>query len=191
MGFLPNVINDCEICAGTGYSREAWQVKVKGYSIPEINHLTVKQVYELFKDKEIIKNKLEIIMRVGLGYLVMNQPAYTLSGGEAQRLKIAKELTKKTSKKTLYILDEPTVGLHLEDISQLIKVLQELVDQGHSVLIIEHHPHVLTSCDWLIELGPQGGPEGGRVIAEGTPEEISRLHTPTAPYIKEVLEGLL
>jgi excinuclease ABC subunit A len=166
-------------------------VKVNGYSLPEINNLTIDQVYEIFKNEENIKLKLETAKKVGLGYLVMNQPAYTLSGGEAQRLKIAKELTKKNSKKTLYILDEPTVGLHLEDVSQLIKVMQELVKQGHTVVVIEHHPHVLASCDWLIELGPRGGPEGGRVIAEGAPEDISKLQTPTAPYIKDVLEGLI
>ena len=125
---------------------------------------------------------------MGLGYLVWDQPAYTLSGGEVQRLKIAKELNKKTKTKTLYILDEPTVGLHMEDVTRLVEVLNQLVDAGHTAVVVEHHPHLLTACDWLIELGPGGGPEGGKVIAKGTPEEVSKMNTPTAPYLREVLE---
>ena len=121
----------------------------------------------------------------------MNQPARTLSGGEAQRLKIVKELSKKTIKKTLYILDEPTIGQHLDDVSNLINVLQLLVDNGHTVLVIEHHPHVLASCDWIIELGHGAGPEGGRVIFKGTPEEMANNNTPTALYLKKVLEVVI
>ena len=127
-------------------------------------------------------------MDVGLGYLVMRQPGYSLSGGEAQRLKIAKELSKKTNSGSLYILDEPTVGLHLEDVERLIEVMNRLVDGGNSVIVIEHHPHMLASCDYLLELGPSGGPEGGRVVAQGTPAEISRMDTATAPYIREIRE---
>jgi len=188
MGFLPDIINPCEICNGTGYSKEAWQVKVKGVTLPEVKNLTIDEVNDLFKDKEELKQKLELIRDVGLGYLVISQPVYSLSGGEAQRMKIAKELSKKTSGKTLYILDEPTVGQHLEDISNLIKILQNLVEKGHTVVIIEHHPHLLASCDWLIELGPEGGPKGGYIIAEGTPEMIAEGTTPSSSYIKSVLE---
>ena len=125
---------------------------------------------------------------MGLGYLVLRQPGYTLSGGEAQRLKIARELSRKTPSETLYILDEPTVGQHLEDVSRLNEVLHTLVEAGHSVLVIEHHAHVLAACDWLVELGPGGGPDGGRVIAASVPETLAQGNTPTAPYLREVLE---
>jgi excinuclease ABC subunit A len=189
MKFLPDVVEKCEICNGSGYQAEAWQVYYKGVSLPEVNDLSIEEAYELFKDNENIAAKLEYAKRVGLGYLQLSQPARTLSGGEAQRLKIVKELSKKSNKKTLYILDEPTIGQHLEDVSNLIETLNLLVDKGHTVVIIEHHPHVLTSCDWIIELGPGAGPEGGRVIAKGPPEEVAKLNTPTAPYLKEVLEG--
>ena len=156
-----------------------------------MNQLTIDEVYELFRDYDSIENKSKVVKDVGLGYLVMNQKAYSLSGGERQRLKIAKELSKKTKRRTLYILDEPTVGQHLEDVARLIGVLQNIVDDGHTVIIIEHHPHVLSSCDWLIELGPGSGPEGGHIIANGTPESIAKGETPTASYIKEILEGTI
>ncbi|MFW9881611.1 MAG: ATP-binding cassette domain-containing protein [Candidatus Thorarchaeota archaeon] len=160
-----------------------------GISLPEINNLTIEEAYDLFKDFETIATKLNYAKKVGLGYLQLNQPARTLSGGEAQRIKIVKELSKKSNKKTLYILDEPTIGQHLDDISRLIDILHLLVDNGHTVVIIEHHPHVLASCDWLIELGPGAGPEGGRIIAKGPPKEVAKLNTPTASYVKKVLEG--
>ena len=130
----------------------------------------------------------DIVRQVGLGYLVWKQPAYTLSGGEVQRLKIAKELIKKTQNKTLYILDEPTVGLHLEDVARLVSVLNRLVDAGHTVLAVEHNTHLLAACDWIIELGPGGGPKGGTIIASGHPEEVIMLSTPTAPYLRELLK---
>lgn len=187
MGFLPAVYSPCDACSGTGYSPEAWDVRVKGHALPELSTLTIAQVHELFKDNERIARRLKVTKDVGLGYLVLQQPAYSLSGGEAQRLKIVKELCKKTKKKSLYILDEPTVGQHLEDVQQLLSVLQKLVDRGCSVIVIEHHPHVLAACDWLIELGPEGGPNGGYVIAAGTPEEVAAKGTPTASYLREVL----
>ncbi|MFX0042665.1 MAG: ATP-binding cassette domain-containing protein, partial [Candidatus Hodarchaeota archaeon] len=191
MGFLPDIYDPCDICRGSGYSQEAWQVKIHDISLPELNELTIDEVYELFKENEAIETKLKLIKEVGLGYLVLSQPAYTLSGGEAQRLKIVKELSKKTTKKTLYILDEPTIGQHLEDVSRLISVLHKLVEKGHTVIVIEHHPHLLAACDWLIELGPGAGPDGGRVIATGPPETIAKQDTPTAPYLKEILEDVL
>jgi excinuclease ABC subunit A len=125
---------------------------------------------------------------VGLGYLVWRQPGHTLSGGEVQRLKIVKELCRKTPIETLYILDEPTVGLHMEDVATLVRVLHRLVDAGHTVIVIEHHSHVLAACDWLVELGPGGGPQGGRVLAAGWIDEVARLDTPTAPFLRVVLE---
>ncbi|MFX0030158.1 MAG: ATP-binding cassette domain-containing protein, partial [Candidatus Hermodarchaeota archaeon] len=178
------------ICNGTGYSLDAWRVKVNGISLPELNELTIDEIYELFKEKESIEKKLKFVKDVGLGYLVINQPAYTLSGGEAQRLKIAKEISKNSKKKSMYILDEPTVGQHMEDVSRLISVLHSLVDKGHTVVVIEHHPHLLAACDWLIELGPGAGEEGGKLIGAGIPERIADGKTPTAQYLKEVLGGI-
>ncbi|MGD2086054.1 MAG: ATP-binding cassette domain-containing protein [Candidatus Aminicenantes bacterium] len=187
MGFLPDIRLECETCEGTGYSREMRQVKLHGYSLPQLNRLTIDEVYRLFKGEGKIAGALRAAREVGLGYLVLRQPGISLSGGEAQRLKIAKELCKKTKDETLYILDEPTVGQHLEDVNRLNQVLHRLVDEGNSVIIIEHHPYLLAACDWLLELGPGGGPEGGRVIASGTPASIAAMNTPTAPYIKEII----
>ena len=188
MGFLPNEYVECETCKGTGYRPEAWEVRFKDVALPEINAMTLDEVHELFKDDERMRKPLSVVRQVGLGYLVWDQPAYTLSAGEVQRLKIAKELYKKTQNPTLYILDEPTVGLHMEDVARLIDVLNQLVDAGHTVVVVEHHPHVLANCDWLVELGPGGGPAGGRVIAKGTPDEVAKMDTATAPYLREVLK---
>ncbi len=189
MKFLPDLTETCDTCKGSGYQAEAWKVHFKGVSLPEVNNLTIEEGYDLFKEFETISVKLNYAIKVGLGYLQLNQPARTLSGGECQRLKIVKELSKKSNKKTLYILDEPTIGQHLEDVSNLIDVLNILVEKGHTVAVIEHHSHVLASCDWLIEFGPGAGPEGGHIIANGPPNEIAELDTPTAPYLKKVLEG--
>ena len=189
MGFLPDEYVECETCKGTGHLPEAWEVRYKGVALPDVGAMTLDEVYELFKDEMRIANALNVARQVGLGYLVWNQPDYTLSGGEIQRLKIAKELYKKPEDQTLYILDEPTVGLHMEDVARLVQVLNQLVNAGHTVVVVEHHPHVLASCDWLVELGPGGGPRGGKVIAKGTPEEVAKMDTPTAPYLREVLEA--
>lgn len=188
MGFLPNIRETCEVCRGTGYLPEAWEVFLRGLSLPDIDSLTLEEVYQIFGDEEGLVHMIEAAMDVGLGYLVMRQPGFALSGGEAQRLKIAKELSSRTRKETLYILDEPTVGQHMEDVSQLVGVLHRIVDDGHSVFVVEHNPHLLASCDWLVELGPGGGPNGGRVIASGTPETLAIGDTPTAPYLREILE---
>jgi excinuclease ABC subunit A len=190
MGFLPDIYDICEVCNGTGYSMDAWKVKVNGITLPELNALTIDEIYQKFKEHESIEKKLNFVLDVGLGYLVMNQSAYTLSGGEVQRLKIAKELSKKSKQMTMYILDEPTVGQHMEDVSRLINVLHRLVQKGHTVVIIEHHPHLLAACDWLIELGPDAGPKGGFQIFSGPPEKMTEGKTPTAPYIREVLEEI-
>jgi excinuclease ABC subunit A len=145
-------------------------------------------VSALFGHEGDLARKLEAVRDVGLGYLVLRQPGYALSGGEVQRLKIAKELCRKANHETLYIMDEPTVGQHLEDVARLVGVMRRLVDAGHTVLVVEHHAHVLSACDWLVELGPGGGPDGGAVIAAGTPEALAAGDTPTAPYLRDVLE---
>jgi excinuclease ABC subunit A len=188
MDFLPDEWTECETCKGTGFKQEAWEVQIRGVSLPEVNHLTIEEVFHLFQGEAQLAGILKLVRQVGLGYLVWKQPAQNLSGGEIQRLKIAKELLKRTKLKTLYILDEPTVGLHLADVAKLVGVLNQLVDAGHGVVTVEHHPYLLSSCDWIIELGPGGGPEGGRVIAAGTPEDLMRFDTPTAPYLRELLE---
>lgn len=192
MGFLPDIHTLCETCRGTGCLPEAWEVRLHGLALPQLYALTIGEVYALFGGEEQLARSLRAAQNVGLGYLVLRQPAYTLSGGEAQRLKIAKELARtnsgrKTPAETLYILDEPTVGQHLEDVARLIGVLHRLVDKGHSVMVVEHHPHLLAACDWLLELGPGGGPAGGRIIATGSPETLARGSTPTAPYLRAVL----
>ena len=189
MGFLPDIIEKCETCNGTGYTLEAWDVRLRDYTLPEVNLLTISEVYEIFKDERSIADTLKAAIDVGLGYLVLSQPGTSLSGGEAQRLRIAAELAKKKDKDTLYILDEPTLGQHMEDIGRLIIVLERLVDEGNSVIIVEHHPSLLAFCDWLIELGPTGGEKGGYVIASCSPENIRG--TPTAPYIKKQLENVV
>jgi excinuclease ABC subunit A len=200
MGFLPNVYTTCEVCRGTGYRPEAWQIHYLGVPLPELFSMTIEQVLDLFQGRVSAQSKLVRALaaarEVGLGYLVLRQPGYSLSGGEAQRLKIAQELCRPTgsrqksvrNRETLYILDEPTLGQHLEDVARLCRVLNRLVDNGHTVLVSEHHPHLLAACDWLVELGPGGGPHGGRILAEGTPEFIAAGDTPTAPYLAALLE---
>jgi excinuclease ABC subunit A len=190
MGFLPTVYTECEVCKGTGYRPEAWDVRLRGVALPEVFEMIVDEVWMQFGDAETLAPKLAAARDVGLGYLVLRQPGHALSGGEAQRLKIAKELCRRGNGETLYILDEPTVGQHLEDVARLVGVLRRLVAEGHSVLVVEHHPHLLAACDWLIELGPGGGPDGGRLIASGPPWSLAGGSTPTAPYLRAVLSGV-
>jgi excinuclease ABC subunit A len=187
MGFLPSVRTTCEVCKGTGYRPEAWEVRLRGIALPELFSMTIDQVRARFGQEAKLERPLAAACDVGLGYLVLCQPGHALSGGEAQRLKIARELCRPAAPATLYILDEPTLGQHLEDVARLIHVLFGLVDAGHSVLVVEHHPHVLAACDWLVELGPGGGPEGGQVIAAGPPSAVAAGDTPTAPYLRRVL----
>jgi excinuclease ABC subunit A len=189
MGFLPDVFSLCDTCQGTGLLAEAWEIRLRGTTLPDLYAQTIDEVYQRFGDLPSLAKTLEAAREVGLGYLVLRQHGYSLSGGEAQRLKIVRELSKATKPSTLYILDEPTVGQHLEDVSCLVEVLHRLVEDNHSVVVIEHHPHLLASCDWLIELGPGGGPEGGKVIATGTPETLASGDTPISPYLQAVLEA--
>ncbi len=188
MEFLPDVHEVCETCSGSGLLPEAWDVRLHRVALPQLLGMTIDEVHDLFGAEPAVARPLLVAREVGLGYLVLRQPGYALSGGEVQRLKIAKELCKRANEGTLYILDEPTVGQHLEDVARLNGVLNRLVDAGHSVFVIEHHPHVLAACDWLLELGPGGGPDGGRVIAGGAPEALAAGRTPIAPYLRKVLQ---
>ena len=187
MGFLPPVYVQCDTCSGTGLLTEVWSIKVQGFSLPELYSKTLDEISELNLDSKVQK-KLHLMQNLGLGYLVLKQPLYSLSGGEVQRLKIVKELSKKTSKETLFIFDEPTLGLHLEDIKQLMEGLQTLVKEKNTVIVIEHNAYVLAQCDWLIELGPTGGKNGGYIINAGSISEFLKHESPTVKYIKEVVK---
>jgi excinuclease ABC subunit A len=189
MHFLPDVYVPCEICKGKRYNRETLEVKYKGKSIADILQMNIEEAVEFFKAIPKIHRKLETLLEVGLGYIRMGQPATTLSGGEAQRVKLASELSKRSTGSTLYILDEPTTGLHFEDVRRLLAVLHRLVDQGNTVLVIEHNLDVIKTADWVIDLGPEGGNGGGEIIATGTPETIAtneRSHT--GKFLKDIFE---
>jgi len=174
MHFLPDVYVTCEICKGKRYNKETLEIKYRNKSIADVLNMTVEEALEFFGRIPFIKRKLLTLHNVGLGYIHLGQPATTLSGGEAQRVKLSTELSKKATGNTLYILDEPTTGLHFEDIKMLLAVLNRLVEKGNSVVVIEHNPDVIKTADWIIDLGPEGGEEGGTVVAEGTPEQIAR-----------------
>jgi excinuclease ABC subunit A len=188
MAFLPDVQAPCEACHGTGFVPEAWDVRVRGLALPEVFGRTLDEVRALFADVPELERPLGLAGAVGLGYLVLRQPGLALSGGEAQRLRLARELARPARVETLYILDEPTVGQHPEDVARLVAVLRQLVATGHTVLVVEHHPLLLAACDWLVELGPGGGPDGGRVIAQGSPATVADAGTPTAPCLRAALE---
>jgi excinuclease ABC subunit A len=173
MQFLPDVYVPCEVCHGHRYNREALEIRYKGANIAEILDMTVDEALAFFQNIPAIRPKLDTLHDVGLGYIHLGQPATTLSGGEAQRIKLAKELARRATGRTLYILDEPTVGLHAADVQRLLQVLGRLVDAGNTVLVIEHDLDVIKSADWIIDLGPDGGDKGGYIIAEGTPEEVA------------------
>jgi excinuclease ABC subunit A len=177
MQFLPDVFVPCDVCHGARYNRETLQVKYKGKSIAEVLEMTVAEGLEFFQNFPPIYRTLQTLDAVGLGYIHIGQPATTLSGGEAQRIKLSRELSKRGTGRTLYVLDEPSVGLHAADVERLISVLQALVDQGNTVVIIEHNPDIIKVADWLIDIGPEGGDRGGEVIATGTPEEIAQVPT--------------
>ncbi len=189
MHFLPPVMVECEVCQGRRFNRETLQIKYKGLSISDVLDLTIDEAAKVFSQQYNILDKLKVLQEVGLGYLKLGQSATTLSGGEAQRIKIAKELTQLLGKKTLYLLDEPSVGLHYYDIEMLLKVLNKLVEKNNSVLVIEHNLHILKAMDYIFDLGPGGGFKGGEIVAEGTPEEIcKKKYSVTGEYLKEYLD---
>ena len=187
MQFLSDVYVPCEVCHGRRYNEETLDIRYKGKNIYDVLEMTVEEALEFFENIPIIHKKLQTLEDVGLGYLKLGQPATTLSGGEAQRVKLAKELSKTSTGKTLYILDEPTTGLHFADIKRLLSVLERLTDAGNSVVVIEHNLDVIKTADHIIDLGPEGGEGGGRVIAEGTPEEVAESGTYTGDFLKEML----
>ncbi len=190
MHFLPDVYVTCDVCKGKRYNRETLEVHFKGKSIADILDMTVEESVEFFKAVPVIREKMELLNRVGLGYVHLGQQATTLSGGEAQRVKLAKELSKRATGRTLYILDEPTTGLHFEDVRKLLEVLHTLVDQGNSMVVIEHNLEVIKTADWVIDLGPEGGSGGGEIVATGTPEEIAQVKASyTGQFLKERLKA--
>jgi excinuclease ABC subunit A len=175
MNFLPDVYVQCEVCGGKRYNHETLAVKYKGYSIADLLEMPVADALPLLENIPQIKQKLQTLVDVGLGYIHLGQSAVTLSGGEAQRIKLARELSKRQTGKTLYLLDEPTTGLHFDDVSKLLEVLHRLTDLGNSIIIIEHNMDVIRNADWIIDLGPEGGEDGGRIVAQGTPEQVARV----------------
>jgi excinuclease ABC subunit A len=190
MQFLPDVYVPCEVCHGARYNRETLEIRFKGKNIAEVLDMTVGEANDFFENVPAIKNKLKTLCDVGLGYIRLGQPATTLSGGEAQRIKLAAELSRRATGKTLYILDEPTTGLHFADIERLLHVLQRLTDGGNTMLVIEHNLDVIKSADWIIDLGPEGGDAGGELVAVGTPEEVAEIERSyTGEFLKKVLPG--
>jgi excinuclease ABC subunit A len=188
MHFLPDVYVPCEQCKGRRYNRETLEIKYRGKSIADVLDLTVDQALPLLENFPPIANKLRTLQDVGLGYIELGQSATTLSGGEAQRVKLSKELSRRGTGRTLYILDEPTTGLHFEDTHKLLDVLNKLVDQGNTVVIIEHNLDVIKSADYVIDLGPEGGEGGGRIVAQGTPEEVVRSReSSTGRFLTDIL----
>jgi excinuclease ABC subunit A len=188
MHFLPDVYINCEACHGQRYNRETLQVKFKGKSIADILDMSIEEALEFFAKIPKIRRRLQTLHDVGLDYMRLGQPATTLSGGEAQRVKLATELSKVATGRTLYILDEPTTGLHMFDIEKLLQVLQRLVDAGNTVLVIEHNLDVVKQADWVLDLGPEGGDAGGEIVAQGTPEEIAETDgSHTGEYLRRVL----
>ena len=189
MNFLPDVYVRCEACHGKRYNRETLEVLYDGKSVSDVLDMPIAEAARFFKAHPSISRYLDTLVDVGLGYIRLGQPAPTLSGGESQRVKLATELQRRSTGRTVYILDEPTTGLHFEDVSKLLKVLQGLVDKGNTVIVIEHNLDVVKCADWIIDLGPEGGDGGGTIVAQGTPEQIAA--TPgswTGKYLKPLLE---
>ena len=189
MHFLPDVYVPCEVCGGKRYNRETLDVKYKGKSIYDVLDMTVEEALEFFKNVPKIQNKIQSLYDVGLSYVKLGQPSTELSGGEAQRVKLANELARRDTGQTVYILDEPTTGLHVADVHRLVKVLDKLVDAGNTVIVIEHNLDVIKRADYIIDLGPEGGSGGGTIVATGTPEEVAQNpHSFTGQYLRPVLE---
>jgi excinuclease ABC subunit A len=188
MQFLPDTFVRCESCVGLRYNRETLDVRYRGYSIADVLALSAEAATQLFSAIPKLFQKLSVLCDVGLGYLAIGQPANTLSGGEAQRVKLARELARRTTGKTLVVLDEPTTGLHFRDVALLIALLQRLIDAGNTVLVIEHHLDLIKVSDHVIDLGPEGGPSGGEVLVQGTPEEVARTpRSHTGRYLAPLL----
>ena len=190
MHFLPDVYVKCDVCKGKRYNRDTLEVKFKGKNISDVLDMTAEEGAKFFSEIPSISKKLQTICDVGLGYVTIGQSSTTLSGGEAQRVKLATELSKRSTGKTIYILDEPTTGLHTEDVKKLIGVLQRLVDAGNSIIVIEHNLDVIKTADHIIDLGPEGGDGGGTIVAQGTPEEVAKCEKSyTGKYVKKALNG--
>jgi excinuclease ABC subunit A len=190
MNFLPDIYVTCDVCKGTRYNRETLEVKFKGRSVAEVLDMTVDEALLFFESIPQVAVRLRTLKEVGLGYITLGQSSTTLSGGEAQRIKLSAELTRRSTGKTFYILDEPTTGLHFDDVSKLLAVLQRFCDAGNTVLVIEHNLDVIKNADWIIDLGPEGGNEGGRLVAEGTPEDVAKNPgSHTGHYLKPYLES--
>jgi excinuclease ABC subunit A len=188
MHFLPDVYVPCEVCKGKRYNREALEIHYKGKTISDVLEMTCEQALEFFNNLPSIARKLQTLVDVGLGYIALGQSATTLSGGEAQRIKLATELSRRPTGRTLYILDEPTTGLHVADVDKLLHVLNALVDAGNSMIVIEHNLDVIKSADHIIDMGPEGGSGGGQVVAVGTPEVVAKEKTSyTGKYLKNML----
>ena len=188
MLFIPDVFVECEECHGKRYNAETLEVRYKGKNIYDVLKMSVKEALEFFKNHKKIKDKLQVLYDVGLGYIELGQAATTLSGGEAQRVKLASELQKKPTGKTMFVLDEPTTGLHMDDVLKLIRIIDRIVDGGDSVVVIEHNLDVIKCADHIIDLGPDGGDKGGQIVAEGTPEEVAEVEgSYTGEYLKKVL----
>lgn len=189
MNFLPDVYVECEVCRGKRYNNETLEVLYKGKNISEILEMSVQEAYEFFENIPALERKLKVLLDVGLDYIKLGQPATTLSGGEAQRIKLATELSKMSRGKTVYILDEPTTGLHFEDVRKLLEVLNRLVDKGNSVIVIEHNLDVIKTADYIIDIGKDGGSNGGEIVAQGTPEDVAKnKNSYTGRYLKKILE---
>jgi excinuclease ABC subunit A len=188
MHFLPDVFVTCDQCGGSRYNRETLEVHFKGLSVAEVLDLTVNQAREVFGSVPKIVRVLDTLIAVGLGYLHLGQPATTLSGGEAQRIKLSRELAKRATGQTLYLLDEPTTGLHFDDVHKLLAVLRALVDRGNTVVVIEHNLDVVKTADWIIDLGPEGGEGGGEVVIAGTPDDVAGC---AASYTGQFLKRML
>jgi excinuclease ABC subunit A len=189
MHFLPDVYVPCEVCGGKRYNRETLEVKYKGKSIYDVLDMTVEEALTFFENVPSIRRKIQALYDVGLSYIKLGQPSTTLSGGEAQRIKLATELSRRSTGKTIYILDEPTTGLHFADVHKLTEILQRLTDEGNTVVVIEHNLDVIKTADYIIDIGPEGGDKGGMIVAQGTPEEIAdNKNSYTGIYIKKMLE---
>jgi len=178
MHFLPDVYVTCDVCHGSRYNRETLDIKYKGKSIAEVLAMTVEQAWDFFQNIPPVRSKLQTLLDVGLGYITLGQSATTLSGGESQRVKLSKELSRRATGRTLYILDEPTTGLHFADTQKLLDMLARLVDSGNTVVVIEHNLDVIKTADWIIDLGPEGGDRGGEIVAEGSPDDVARVRGP-------------